>query len=593
LCRTGRLRPALLALVFLGVAGAIADDRSRLIEPGPWKTGELVPIAVSSNGTARFDLPSRGEREKTLVVVSSLARGKGPYAVRLTARPASKAKAVTLACRGPRKSPVLGPAEPIPPGDRSASRPPQVRTFNLLVRPGDPARAENYTRVRGQLRALGDRVQVYIDDRVVDTASRGLLDDIVATFDRQIYPTAARLWGPARDVDGDGRFTILLADGLSAEDGETLGVDGFVRGADLDTSLVAPFSNHCDMMYLSPALPPGPHLRTILAHEYAHAATFSHRTSTSGRPACREEEGWLDEAIAHLVEDLHGFSRSNLDYRVSAFLSAPERYQLVVPDYYAAELFRSHGNRGSTYLFLRWCAGQYGPGLLPSLIRSEKIGVANLEAATGVNFAELYRRWSAALFLDRLQPSPAQEDHRGDGWVLAGPRAGLIVPDGTPVSWTLTGTSTHYVTVAGSTAGAVSIEVTGPPEAQLQVTAVQLPDDLPRVELTVQQVPNHEGPRRVRVLAQEHDGVPVTLESLAWEPLVPRRKTRGEPSSHGRLDARGLRASFGSLELAAGSRVASNPITLTGTTRDSGPTVLKLVGIDPHGRRVTAWAEIP
>ena len=119
---------------------------------------------------------------------------------------------------------------------------------------------------------------------------------------------------------------------------------------------------------------------------------------SSGRPRPHlEEEGWLDEALAHLVEDLHGFSRSNLDYRISAFLSQPVRYRLVVEDYYAADLFRSHGNRGGTYLFLRWCADRFGPALLPALIRSELRGTENLEAATGVAFAELYRQWTVAL----------------------------------------------------------------------------------------------------------------------------------------------------------------------------------------------------
>ena len=66
-----------------------------------------------------------------------------------------------------------------------------------------------------------------------------------------------------------------------------------------------------------------------------------------------------------------GFPTSNIDYRVSAFLTRPERYQLVVDDYYAADLFRSHGSRGSTYLFLRWCADRYGPDLVPALVHSD------------------------------------------------------------------------------------------------------------------------------------------------------------------------------------------------------------------------------
>src|SRR5260370_20961508 len=128
------------------------------------------------------------------------------------------------------------------------------------------------------------------------------------------------------------------------------------------------------MMYLSTALETGPHLRTVLAHEYTHAVTLSVKAfsggagGVAGRPHL-EEEGWLDEALAHLVEDLHGFSRSNLDYRVSAFLSQPARYRLVVEDYYAADLFRSHGNPGRAYLFLRLGAHRLRPPLPPNPIR--------------------------------------------------------------------------------------------------------------------------------------------------------------------------------------------------------------------------------
>ena len=268
------------------------------------------------------------------------------------------------------------------------------------------------------------------------------MKDLVATFDDRIVPVAARTVGLASDIDGDGRFTVLLSSWLNRLGNGRHAVDGFVRVTDLDPAFPPPFGNHCDMMYLSTGLRPGPHLRTVLAHEYMHAVVFSRKSrelARAGRIAL-EEEGWLDEALAHLAEDLHGFSRSNIDYRVSAFLSRPERYQLVVEDYYAADLFRSHGNRGSTYLFLRWCVDQYGPDLLPTLIESRLRGVANLEEATGCSFAELYRRWSVALFLSGLDPAaaePARGAYRSvdmrapiEDWELAGPRATRVLRGG-------------------------------------------------------------------------------------------------------------------------------------------------------------------
>ena len=94
------------------------------------------------------------------------------------------------------------------------------------------------------------------------------------------------------------------------------------------------------------------------------------RAGVTGRGLFRKRKAGSTKRLRSLAEDCCGFSTSNIDYRVSAFLARPERYQLVVDDYYAADLFRSHGNRGSTYLFLRWCADRYGPGLLPALVSS-------------------------------------------------------------------------------------------------------------------------------------------------------------------------------------------------------------------------------
>ena len=440
-----------------------------------------------------------------------------------------------------------------------------------MVRDGDVASASNYQAVRGDLRAVGQRVQVYVDAEDHARVGEDVLRDLVDTFDDRVFPTAASKFGWARDVDSDGRFTVLMSCWLTRLAGGRHAVDGYVRGADFDATLAPPFGNRCDMMYLSTALEPGPHLRTVLAHEYTHAVTISVKAfsvaaggSVGGsgwllRPHL-EEEGWLDEVLAHLVEDRHGFSRSNLDYRVSAFLSQPVRYRLVVEDYYAADLFRSHGNRGGTYLFLRWCADRFGPALLPALIRSELRGTENLEAATGVSFAELYRQWSVALFLSGLDPGASAVgaggrwpgpyrslDIRGrlDGWELAGPRPVEVAPGGAAARWSATGTSTQFVVVEAPAGGdvpavAVAVAVSGPPEADLQVTAVPLPAGLARIDLEAKAVAGPDGSRRLHALLRERQGVGVQLTALAWEPLIPAANPHSARFRRGALDAAGI-----------------------------------------------------
>ncbi len=321
-------------------------------------------------------------------------------------------------------------------------------------------------------------MQVYVDSRDASSLDPGFVPEVVATFDEKVYPLASRRFGAAEDVDGDGRFTIFVSSWLTRLAGGRYKVDGFVRGADFDRSVAEPFGNRSDMMYLSATLRPGPHLRTVVAHEYTHAVVFSRRAfPVAGDGRLRpEEEGWLDEGLAHLVEDLHGFSRTNVDYRVSAFLSRPERYRLVVEDYYAADLFRSHGNRGGAYLFLRWCVDRHGDAVLDRLVRSGLRGVANLEAATGRSFAALYREWTTALYLSGLDPAAdAAEtgryrslDPRGmiEDWVLAGPRSARVRPDGPADLWSAAGTSTHYAVIEGSARDAVRVEIDAPSEAR-------------------------------------------------------------------------------------------------------------------------------
>ena len=568
-----------------------------------------MPVAVEG-GIARFSVPTSGPGSRALVIVSSLARATGTFPVRLSARSVARG-----ACREPKTSAESTPTRPTPVSrapaalppipEPATSQPPFERTFHLMVRDGDVASASNYLAVAGRLRAVGSRVQVYVDPDDRDAVGPELLRDVVETFDGRVFPLAARTIGQAQDVDGDGRFTVFLSGWLTRLAGGRHAVDGFVRCADLDPEMAAPFSNHGDMMYLSTAMAPGPHLRTVMAHEYTHAVTFSARafprTGAGADGPGPDEEGWLDEAIAHLVEDMHGFSRTNLDYRVSAFLSQPERYRLVVDDYYAADLFRGHGNRGGTYLFLRWCADRYGPGLLPALIASDRRGVANLEAATGAAFEGLYRDWSVALYLTGFDPSVGHAggfrslDTRGpfDDWELAGPRTVAVRPGGRPAEWRSEGTASRFLVVGPSPTGAVEVEVVAPSEAELQVTAVPLPDDLADVELNVESAPARDGSPGLRFRLREANGSAVRLSSVAWEPLVPAADPHAPGFRHQGLDQLGIASVFGTSVLPSRGRIESRVVPAAGDLSAGGPLVVKAVGTDARGRRVSAWADLP
>ncbi len=561
-------------------------------------------VAIQA-GRASFDLPGDPSASPTLIIVSALTTTPGPLPVQIQAQPADgPAQPVVTAPRPAIRLPQLNLPPLVAAPARATRLPPSNRTFTLMTQAGLATVATNYRAVPSRLRAVGQRVQVYVDaadEAAVDDAT---LRDLVETFDRHVWPSVAARFGPATDVDDDGRFTILLSRWLNRLSDGTVRVDGFVRGADLDRRQPAPFSNRCDMMYLNASMKAGPHLRTVLAHEYTHAVTFSRKVLSGDRSGpldvASEEEGWLDEGLAHLIEDDLGFARSNLDYRISAYLSQPERYRLVVEDYLTADLFRSHGNRGATYLFLRWCVDRYGPNLLDALIRSPKRGIANLEAATGTPFAELFRRWTIAVACSGLDPSSPEPgmyrsmNLRGelDDWILAGPRTASVRVGGPTHSWTAEGTTAHFVLVDRSATGATRVTIAGPADADLQVTLIPLPAGLGRPELVIRPATNLDGSIQFQARFREAGGTPIRLGVLAWERLVPVADLHAPGFRHAGLDMLGINAAFGSSRLPAQGTLRSRPIALTGVKSTDGPLVFKAVGVDALGRRVVAWADL-
>jgi hypothetical protein len=618
---------AVVSLILsVGWAGTNEPPRSEKPDRTFWKVGKPVPIAVRQ-GRASFKAPAGSPRSELLVVVSSLAQERGPFSIQLVARSARTPSIPPLAadafpaCAKPgapdtRPREAIGGERPDPaqclPSLREATShdpprqdPPRERVFHMLVRDGDVYSPSNYVAVPAALRGVGRRIQVYVAREDLDSVRAAAVRDIIDAFDDRIFPVISSRFGPAPDVDGDGRFTVLLSSWLEHLGGGRYAVDGFIRVADLDPTFRPPLGNQCDVIYLSTSLVRGPYLRTVLAHEYMHAVLFGQKGRGPSQAAgpVQEEEGWLDEAIAHLAEDSCGFSTSNIDYRVRAFLARPERYQLVVDDYYAADLFRSHGNRGSTYLFLKWCADRYGPGLLPALVGSRTCGSANLQACTGAAFAELYRGWTLQLAghplehiaagqaASRDQHPDAESHSRPEDWVRSGPRLTRLAADSVD-RWNALGTTSRYVIVDGSKSEAVEIEVDGPLEARLQVTAVLLGEDRPRLDLSVVKIRGASGEFLLRACIKERHGEPLKLTQLTWEPLSPGPNRRNGEGCMGRLEEAELEKTLGSVTLAASGELTSQPIHLAGASGFEGPLVVKVGGVDSSGRSIWAWAEL-
>lgn len=576
---------------------------------------ELLAVPVH-DGVATFDLPRVGQRDQYLIIVNSLAQRGGPFGVRVTTEPVAHpqpfesvrtapdpAWLASIQIRRQQLEQARHATEPVRLTSAPGTPLPE-RTFWLMVRGDDFAQAKNYEAVQARLVSLGEHCAVYLDDNcAANDRMSELIQQTAEAFDKEVYPTAARVFGRHRDVDGDGRFAILFTPWLGRLSGGAVSLGGFVRGSDFYADLEAPLSNHCDMMYLNSELRPGPHLRTLIAHEYTHAITLSEHvfgrylSDRSGQ----EEENWLDESLAHLAENLHSYSWSNLDYRISGFLSSPERYRLVVEDYYAADLWRGHGNRGSTYLFLRWCVDQFGEQILRDLVQTNLCGVANVETTTGRPFAELFRDWSAALFLSHsgLATRPEHElryiSPRStlNGRLLAGPRHEFLDLAGETRRFDLSGTSTKYFVAHSSLGSATRVRITAEPSASLQVSVYRLPTTLARLEMKAQ-LADSSDPRghgtAFQVQLSERNGTPVRLDHLAWEQCADGSNKDGALGCCGRvLSAEDITKLFGTPNISGSGTITASNIAIETLASPDQPLVLKATGRDAGDRAVSAW----
>ncbi len=427
--------------------------------------------------------------------------------------------------------------EVYPPRNEPARR----KLFYLFTADRDIDNPGNYVQITAEVCALSKHVQVYLDCRDPMTPELDLaVNDTVRTFEQEVLPWATQNLGRVVDIDRDGRFTVLFSSWLSKLQGGKSALDGFVSGSDFLRDVAPPFGNRCDMLWLNPRLKAGPHLQTIVAHEYTHAVTFCEHVLNNPPEYRREEEGWLSEGLAHLVEDIHQHGWSNLDYRVRAYLAQPERYPLVVADYFNSGLWRTPGTRGSTFLFLRWCsaltpaplpAGEgsgvraAGAELARNLTQSPYTGVRNLELATQQSFSKLYRDWAVSL----IQNDSWRKDSKPRGEVLRTPRlstedkdlmlfgpAFQTLNEGTH-DFTLVGTGLKYILIPGGSGVNQHIRIYADHNARLQVTLVEV--DRRRGFLDVScQVAAQDNRLIVEAKAL---GSPVRLEGIAYEKVPP------------------------------------------------------------------------
>lgn len=285
---------------------------------------------------------------------------------------------------------------------------------------------KKFTTVTAEVVHVGEHVVIYQD---VNAPSGGLTaQDFAyfgAVFDDPIYTTATAAFGQPSDIDGNGRVIILFTPVVNeltpASSGSGGVVAGFFYGIDLYPRQTYANSNEAEIFYTLVPDPTGRHgnarsrefvlraLPPVLAHELQHMIHFEERRKVGGS----QDVLWLSEGLAHMAEELVAAELEGRGDHDLALLFRRENHERAfrylqavdsIPDSVALIEEENPGTlegRGAQWLFIQYLTGHYGgEAILRALTRSRLNGVANVEAATGTTWPELFARWSVALWAD-------------------------------------------------------------------------------------------------------------------------------------------------------------------------------------------------
>jgi hypothetical protein len=256
-------------------------------------------------------------------------------------------------------------------------------------------------------------------------------------FDTLVYPLDVSAFGEPTDIDGNGRIGIFFTPTVNAQN-----VLGYFAYRDLFATSVCPGSNEGELFYTMVPDPTGSingqavtkdfvsfETPATLVHEMQHLINASRRTYVNG--ATEFEEHWVDEALAHIAEELAFYRESGLSSRTNlgsqrlsskAQADAANNYQLDQIDEYTRYLATAATvslydpvddddlMQGAMWNFLRYIADRTRSSdgdFWYQLVNSTTTGRANLEEVLGVSddaLSGLFRDWNVSVFTDDAVP---------------------------------------------------------------------------------------------------------------------------------------------------------------------------------------------
>lgn len=413
-------------------------------------------------------------------------------------------------------------------------------TINVKIPNGNGTNlCQDFFQTQAVVAAVSQRAILAVD--TLDGPPLGLFtqadfDAIATEFDNVTYPADEAYFGTPTDVNGDQHVIILFSGRVNQlTPPNTPESSGFVGGfffagdffppAATAPAFSCPQSNEAEIFYLLAPDPLGlkygnirstasvrQGTRGTIAHEFQHMINAGRRYT--GGVAEQFEVSWLDEALAHLGEevtgrrlknfsDLQSLSHSDIfpneaarnDYNAFFFQNfARFRSWMQRPDTSsgiseaAAENLSS---RGAAWALLRYAADNFSNSdpraFTRRLVTGPDTGIKNFNRATAVPLDTVVAGWLVANYADDLAGLPitnARTQYRSFNMrsVMPPVSNGTYplrvegIPGGTTSlqGTNRTGSGTYYVLSVAANAGAKNVKVTDTSGAAVNFPGAQV-----------------------------------------------------------------------------------------------------------------------
>ncbi|WP_339063914.1 peptidase M6 [Tepidibacillus marianensis] len=279
------------------------------------------------------------------------------------------------------------------------------------------------------LRSVGDKVEVWVandlaflpgDTRPAHVVTQEQVDQLTKEFDNNIYKVDTEFFGTPDSHTGENAtlpgMVGLPQDYYTPTDGKERAmmlvdnfrdenyydptypfyVAGFYSGSYeqyFDRNIINIDTNRWDVNI------PNNSIYGTIAHEFQH---LIHADNDSA------EETWINEGMSDFAEYLAGYGQpwGHINY----FLDHPENSLVSWDEYVAAGMApETLADYGQAYLLQLYLDDHYGKDFIKRLATDKDHGITSVnkilkEFSTGIDFTELFKRFSIALAIDSAQP---------------------------------------------------------------------------------------------------------------------------------------------------------------------------------------------